>query len=145
MVFKHVCRYATCTSKKWLKENLPDQIAPLFTNTFNKEKGIQIHQGEKQVEIKYISQNENSECIFQLIDLAGPSESQKLQQTFDLTVRESEVLVWLARGKSNSEIAIILDISPRTINTHLVQIFRKLGVENRTSAAILTVKKLEQF
>lgn len=132
-------------SESWLKENLPLQLEPLFSHTFNKEKGIQINQGDKPIEIKYISENENDEYLLRLIDLERPSESQILQEAFGLTNRESEVLVWLARGKSNSEIAMILNISPRTINTHLVQIFRKLGVENRTSAAILTLKKLEQY
>jgi len=130
--------------ENWLKQNLSAIVAPLFSKHFNKEKGITISDGSKPLEIKYISQNNPDEYLLRLLDLERPSESQILQDAFDLTARESEVLVWLARGKSNAEIAMILNISPRTINTHLVQIFRKLGVENRTSAAILTLKKLEQ-
>jgi DNA-binding CsgD family transcriptional regulator len=59
-----------------------------------------------------------------------------------LTQRESEVLLWIARGKSNRDIADILTLSPRTVNKHLEQIFTKLGVENRTSAAALAVRTL---
>lgn len=132
-------------NETWLKENLSKHLEPLFSTTFNKEKPIRINQGTKPIEIKYISENEKDECLFRLTDLEKPCEQQLLQEAFELTLRESEVLVWLARGKSNSEIAQILDISPRTINTHLVQIFRKLGVENRTSAAILALKRLEQI
>ena len=52
-----------------------------------------------------------------------------------LTSREREVLGWLARGKSNAEIAMILGISAATVGKHLEHIYPKLGVENRTAAA----------
>lgn len=52
-----------------------------------------------------------------------------------LTPRESEVLSWLAKGKTNRDIADILGMSPRTVNKHLEHIFEKLGVETRTAAA----------
>jgi DNA-binding CsgD family transcriptional regulator len=52
-----------------------------------------------------------------------------------LTLREREVLCWLARGKSNAEIGIILGISSATVGKHLEHIYPKLGVENRTAAA----------
>jgi len=52
-----------------------------------------------------------------------------------LTLREHEVLGWLARGKSNAEIGAILGISSATVSKHLEHIYPKLGVENRTAAA----------
>ena len=52
-----------------------------------------------------------------------------------LTPREVEVLSWLAKGKTNRDIADILGMSPRTVNKHLEHIFEKLGVETRTAAA----------
>jgi DNA-binding response OmpR family regulator len=54
-----------------------------------------------------------------------------------LTPREAEVLSWLAKGKTNRDIADILGMSPRTVNKHLEHIFEKLGVETRTAAAAL--------
>ena len=74
-----------------------------------------------------------------------PKEEDLLREKFELTPRESEVLTWISRGKTNQEIAIILDFSPRTVNKHLEQIFRKLGVENRTTAAAVSLKYLNQF
>ena len=68
--------------------------------------------------------------------------SQTLQKQFTITKRESEVLYWLANGKSNKEIAVILDMSVRTVNKHLEQVFPKLGVENRTAAAGMAIRKL---
>lgn len=132
-------------SENWLKDNLSNHIKPLFSIEFNKGKGVVISEGIKPVEIKYISEGKNDEYLLRLIDLEKPNEQQIFQDNFDLTTRESDVLVWLSHGKSNADIAVILNISPRTINTHLIQIFRKLNVENRTSAAVLALKKLDNI
>ena len=53
-----------------------------------------------------------------------------------LSLREREVLHWIARGKSNSVISEIMGVSPHTVDTHVRRIFDKLGVTDRTSAAI---------
>ncbi len=50
-----------------------------------------------------------------------------------LTPRQAEVVYWVAQGKTNPEIAIILGASPRTIDKHMERIFERLGVENRAS------------
>jgi DNA-binding NarL/FixJ family response regulator len=60
-----------------------------------------------------------------------------LRKELGLTSRESEVLSWISKGKTNRDIAQILGLSPRTIDKHLEQIYAKLGVENRTAAAAL--------
>ncbi len=65
-----------------------------------------------------------------------------MRQQFGLTQRESEVLVWISRGKSNRDIGDILGLSPRTVNKHLEQVYAKLGVENRASAAIRAVQAM---
>ena len=67
-----------------------------------------------------------------------------LRDAFALTEREAEVLLWVGKGKANREIALILAMSPRTVNKHLEQIFRKLGVDNRTSAAALSLRHLNR-
>jgi DNA-binding CsgD family transcriptional regulator len=51
-----------------------------------------------------------------------------------LTPREREVLTWVARGKSNREIAAILYLAPSTIRKHLENVYDKLGVSNRAGA-----------
>jgi DNA-binding CsgD family transcriptional regulator len=53
-----------------------------------------------------------------------------------LSLREREVLDWLAGGKTDRDIADILAISHRTVHKHLQRIYEKLGVENRTSAVM---------
>lgn len=59
-----------------------------------------------------------------------------------LTPRETEVLSWLAKGKTNRDIGDILGMSHRTVNKHLEHIFEKLGVETRAAAAALAIGHL---
>ena len=51
------------------------------------------------------------------------------------TRREREILGWVARGKTNPEIARVLWISPATVRKHLANVYDKLGVHTRTAAA----------
>jgi DNA-binding NarL/FixJ family response regulator len=65
-------------------------------------------------------------------------------ETLGLTPREAEVLFWIAQGKTNSEVAVILATSINTIKTHSQRIFEKLGVETRTAAALTAAEHLGQ-
>lgn len=59
----------------------------------------------------------------------------------ELTKTESSVLRYVVGGMSNKEIAFALDISENTVKTHVKNIFEKLGVSDRTSAATLAIKR----
>jgi DNA-binding response OmpR family regulator/DNA-binding CsgD family transcriptional regulator len=98
--------------------------------------------GGRRLEISMLSSLGPDELLFRLTEIVSGNEEQVLQQSLALTSRESEVLLWISRGKSNREIGEILTISPRTVNKHLEQVFVKLGVENRASAAARAVKTL---
>ncbi|SIQ29101.1 two component transcriptional regulator, LuxR family [Rhizobium sp. RU33A] len=76
------------------------------------------------------------EYLFRLTSANRQSEDEMLRESFGLTHRESEVLLWIAKGKANRDIGEILGLSSRTVNKHLEQIYSKLGVENRASAAV---------
>lgn len=58
-----------------------------------------------------------------------------------LTRRETEVLTWIAQGKTNYEIGVILSACTRTICKHVQRILFKLCVENRTAAAAIALAK----
>ena len=66
----------------------------------------------------------------------GPAAAARVSEAA-LTPRETEVLSWLAKGKTNRDIGDILGMSPRTVNKHAEHIFEKLGVETRSAAAAL--------
>ncbi|TYC51347.1 response regulator transcription factor [Rhodobacterales bacterium] len=76
------------------------------------------------------------ENLFRVTAEDEAGQVSALQTRFELTQREAEVLIWIAKGKANKDIGEILGLSPRTVNKHLEQIFVKLGVENRASAAV---------
>ncbi len=56
-------------------------------------------------------------------------------QCLELTHRQSEVLHWIAEGKTNDEISLILGCSFFTVKNHVKKIFQRLGVHSRTAAA----------
>jgi DNA-binding CsgD family transcriptional regulator len=65
-----------------------------------------------------------------------------LEKSLQITYREAEVLLWIAHGKTNREIADILDVSPRTVNKHLEQMYPKIGADNRTAAASIAIQSI---
>jgi DNA-binding CsgD family transcriptional regulator len=59
-----------------------------------------------------------------------------------LTPRAAETLLWLAQGKTNSDIATILGITESTVKKHVQEIFEKLGVETRGAATLRALEML---
>lgn len=73
----------------------------------------------------------------------GSAEATPAQlESLGLTPREAEVLFWVARGKTNDEIATVLSIGLTTVKKHLESTYAKLGVENRTTAAAMALEHL---
>lgn len=71
----------------------------------------------------------------------APATTEILKHCTQLTPREAEVMHWLILGKTNKDIADILELSPRTINKHLEHVFEKLCVETRTAAVSYVVNR----
>ncbi|KRB67962.1 response regulator transcription factor [Noviherbaspirillum sp. Root189] len=94
--------------------------------------------GGRAIQAQRIGQAEFGETMFLIREVGAqaPSDAMRLPDAV-LTPRETEVLSWLAKGKTNRDIADILGMSPRTVNKHLEHIFVKLGVETRAAAAAL--------
>ncbi len=85
----------------------------------------------------------DDEWLWRLTVETEGGDEAALRRRFGLTMREAEVLLWIARGKANRDIGEILGLSPRTVNKHLEQVYAKLGVENRASAAVMALKAIE--
>jgi DNA-binding NarL/FixJ family response regulator len=93
--------------------------------------------GYPEISVRNLGQVGLGETMLLLAQIStSGGDSARLQQAA-LTQRESEVLSWLAKGKTNRDIAEILEMSPRTVNKHLEHIFSKLGVETRSAAAAI--------
>ena len=84
------------------------------------------------------AQRKISELTDAMTSVQGQTDAEVLTAErladIGLTPREAEVMHWIAQGKSNSDIAIILSSSPRTVAKHIEHIFIKLNVESRTAS-----------
>lgn len=108
----------------WLmKPAASSQVGPLV-----------IEQDEASLRITLAAREQDGTCNLLLEEKRDSVTKERLRR-LGLTGREAEVLVWVARGKTSGEIAIILGSKPATVSKHLDHIYQKLGVENRTSAA----------
>jgi two-component system, NarL family, response regulator NreC len=77
-----------------------------------------------------------------LEDYVRVLQQQGLSDTFDLlTAREKEVLQLLAEGKSNKEVAVVLDLSPYTIESHRTNLMQKLNIHNTAEIVLYAVRK----
>lgn len=90
--------------------------------------------GERMLLLQLRSQRDSQ------ADAAGSNRVVEAQ----LTPRETEVLAWVAKGKTNRDVADILGMSPRTVNKHLEHVFEKLGVETRAAATALASRELDR-
>lgn len=70
--------------------------------------------------------------------MSGPGQTSDLQEP--LSAREEEVLILIAQGQSNREIAQQLFLSEKTVKTHVANILQKLNVKSRTQAALYAMK-----
>lgn len=98
----------------------------------------------RRLHFSLLSATSDSEILFRIAIDGIDAQAAILRRLYAVTVREAEVLLWVAQGKSNRDIGEILGLSPRTVNKHLETIYQKLGVENRASAAIAAVKALAE-
>jgi len=69
-------------------------------------------------------------------------DDPKPLEKLGISPREAEVLLWIAQGKGNPEIAEILGLSVATVKKHTIHIFEKLGVEGRSAAMLTALEAL---
>ena len=98
-------------------------------------------QGEGRV-LQMLGRSSAGDLLVRVAERIETAPGEALSKELGVSEREGEVLAWLARGKSNKDIAAILELSPRTVTKHIEQIFQKLGVENRTAAAAIALRIL---
>lgn len=93
---------------------------------------------------RHMGQGGPGESMLLLTQTQADNAALQRLRNVALTPRETEVLSWLAKGKTNRDIADILGMSHRTVNKHLEHVFEKLGVETRSAAAAIAGRLLPQ-
>ncbi|MFN8232672.1 MAG: response regulator transcription factor [Actinomycetota bacterium] len=81
--------------------------------------------------------------LFEDVESGGSQNGHPGRRSeYNLTQRENDILALLSEGRSNRQIAQALFLSEKTVKAHLAAIFRKLGVTNRTQAAMVAVQQM---
>ena len=78
-------------------------------------------------------------AVSAVLDAEG-LDSEPPPRPAGLTEREADVLAWVARGLTNKEVAERAAISPRTVQQHTLNIYRKIGVSTRAAAALFAAE-----
>jgi DNA-binding NarL/FixJ family response regulator len=123
----------------WTTEKLPNIVKNWIMHDPKRNSTLELRDLLGMIQLRFISRTHPGEFLFRLVNNDEVYAKQRLKTQFCLTTRESDVLLWIAHGKTNREIGQIIDMSPRTVNKHLEQIFKKLDVENRTTAATISL------
>lgn len=87
--------------------------------------------------IRFVGEAERGEILFRISNASSSDQLANVRLRFNLTQRETEVLSWIVKGKTNRDIAAILALSHRTVDKHVEGVLAKLNVENRMAAALL--------
>ncbi len=112
-----------------LRETLRDAWTDPVTASFQE---VELDMGGGPRESHALPKTNGEILVFVPVSGHLPSGDEALKAV--LTRRQREIMEWIAEGKTSAETAIILDISPRTVEKHLEAVFQRLGVENRISA-----------
>ncbi|MEE4316820.1 MAG: response regulator [Erythrobacter sp.] len=127
--------------------NLPGGLAPALAQ-LRSEPGysasVNLSIAGIEIEIALAESDRPDETLFKVTEVGEASKVDVLLRNTELTRREAEVLLWVSYGKTNRTVSEILGISPRTVNKHLEQVFRKLGVETRAAATAVAVRYLSE-
>jgi DNA-binding CsgD family transcriptional regulator len=142
--------WQTRQAAEWLKKYFPSDSLPssklptvvtewLTTELAKESDHLPLHAKNSGLELHLTIARRQRELLI-LLEEKSEEGSASLDH-YQLTPRELDVLLWVAKGKTNRDIAEILGMSPRTVNKHLEHIYVKLGVETRSAAAALVAGK----
>jgi DNA-binding CsgD family transcriptional regulator len=103
---------------------------------------LNIEQAGRQLVVRLIPDPIGEQYLLLLEEQELPFFSIAALELLGLTKREAEVLFWIARDKSNVGIAGVLGCCEGTVRKHLEHLYKKLGVQTRTGAMMVSLEKL---
>jgi len=129
---------------EWLRRHAPDA----------RQKGIEppalsVVQGASSLSLRLHRQtgqdDDGDEWMIVMREISDTAVIEAMSLSLKLTAREAEVLYWVVKGKTNKDIGEILGSSPATAKKHLERVYVKLGVETRTAAAGVAIKRIREL
>jgi CheY-like chemotaxis protein/DNA-binding CsgD family transcriptional regulator len=121
---------------------LPEDLRVWLNGPENQKPRLISHRKRGEIEIDHFALSKSGNLSLLRIEHRNGDNGPKALLALGVTAREAEVLYWMAEGKTNPEIAIIIDASLNTIKKHAINLFAKLGVETRTAAARVALSVL---
>jgi DNA-binding CsgD family transcriptional regulator len=114
---------------------VPEEILSWTTEGDTSKPLVVRHPKKGEIEIHIFPLSPSGSLSLMRFESRNVNRGAKTLMALGLTAREAEVLYWITEGKTNPEIAIILNTSPDTVKKHAANLYAKLGVPTRISAA----------
>lgn len=133
--------------EEWLFQAIKAGVAATVTRSLTAEELMEairkVSQGDYLINDDVLSQPALTSRALQSFREGGSStvQDERPQEPCPLSMRETEVVKHIARGKSNKEIARLLAISDQTVKNHITSILRKLDVADRTAAVVSAIRQ----
>ena len=143
--------WQTPLARRWLPayfDCIPGEVpAPLLQWLQSAAQGREVRplssaRGARQLVCTLQGPTPDEDWLVVLREVSDAATVEATMQALGLTLRESEVLYWVVKGKTNRDIGDILGSSPATVKKHLERVYEKLGVETRTAAASVAVQRV---
>ncbi|MEO8057557.1 MAG: response regulator transcription factor [Burkholderiales bacterium] len=106
---------------------------------------LPVNRGARQLVFSLQQRTGDDDLLIVMREVSDAAVVDAMVQSFKLTLREAEVLYWVAKGKTNRDIGDILGSSPATVKKHLERVYVKLGVETRTAAVSIAMSRVRQL
>jgi DNA-binding response OmpR family regulator/DNA-binding CsgD family transcriptional regulator len=120
-------------------KKLPIELQNWLSGPDNQRPKLISHKKRGEIEVDHFAISKSGNVSLLRIEHRNGDNGPKALLALGVTAREAEVLYWISEGKTNPEIAIIIDASLNTVKKHAINLFAKLGVETRTAAARLAL------
>lgn len=136
-------------TKRWLLEffpapqqpgGLPEALTDWLGEARARQWPLIVQQGERKLVARWCAAGEEHRVI--LFTEEQPAFNDAMLDPLGLTPRERETLRWIAAGKRNEEIAIILGLSPHTVKRHVERLLAKFNAENRSSLVAVVLDRV---
>jgi CheY-like chemotaxis protein/DNA-binding CsgD family transcriptional regulator len=146
--------WQTPLARRWLPsyfdvapDELPAALLPWLQEAAagREARPLSTARGARQLVCTLQGKTVDDDWLVVLREVSDAATVEATMLAFGLTLRESEVLYWVAKGKTNRDIGDILGSSPATVKKHLERIYEKLGVETRTAAATMALQRVREL
>jgi DNA-binding NarL/FixJ family response regulator len=143
--------WQTPLARKWLPsyfdsppDVLPEALLQWLRLSIQGEelRPLTVVQSARQLVCTLQGRTADEDWLVVLREVSDAATVEATMQAFRLTMRESEVLYWVVKGKTNRDVGDILGSSTATVKKHLERVYEKLGVETRTAAAAMAMQKV---